>query len=73
MQTEVEIMIADFSGVETSLLMITVQTCTQRGEWIGERERCLKISGFSGVETSLCSQNGKHWHLNWDNMHSAGV
>lgn len=54
-QTEVEIMIAAFSSVETSLLMITVQTCIQRGEWIGERERCLKISGFSGVETSLCS------------------
>ena len=54
-QTEVEITIAAFSSVETSLLMITVQTCTQRGEWIGERERCLKIYGFSGVETSLCS------------------
>ena len=73
MQTKVEITRADFSGVETSLLLITVQTCPQRGEWIGESEQCLKISGFSGVETSLCSQNGKRGHLNWDNTHSAGV
>lgn len=73
MQIWMEITIADFFRCRNlSFDDHGTNIYPERGMDRGEGT-VLKKSGFSGVETSLCSRNGKHWHLNWDKMHSAGV